>query len=112
MNANAIDRWIKILASAAILTLAAGCGGAKPDALQDAPSEVAALYKAECLSCHGSDLQGKVGPKTNLEKVGARMNVSEIVIQIEQGEALMPAFADQLTKEEIQGLAEWLSGKK
>lgn len=97
------------------MALAAGCGGggvSKTDALQDAPSEVAALYKAECLSCHGNDLQGRVGPNTNLEKVGSRMSVDEIAAQIEQGEGVMPAFADQLTKEQIQGLADWLSGKK
>lgn len=110
---------IKIIGTAALLAFAAGCGGggsggggSKTNALQDAPAEVAALYKAECLSCHGTDLQGRVGPKTNLEKVGSRMSVDEIVAQIEQGEGVMQGFADQLTKEEIQGLADWLSGKK
>lgn len=120
MKATASGRFqahlIKIIGTAALLALAAGCGGggggSKTDALQDAPAEVAALYKAECLSCHGNDLQGRVGPKTNLEKVGSRLSVDEIVTQIEQGEGVMQGFADQLTKEEIQGLADWLSGKK
>jgi cytochrome c551 len=117
MKATAIDRihshLIKIIGTIMLLAIAAGCGGgSETDALQDAPPEVASLYKAECLSCHGSDLQGRVGPNTNLEKVGSRMSVSEIVTQIEQGESVMQGFADQLTKEEIQSLADWLSGKK
>ncbi|MCR2806116.1 c-type cytochrome [Paenibacillus soyae] len=108
---------IKGLGAAVLLTALAGCGGsgdAKPagNALQDAPAEVASLYKANCVSCHGTDLQGKIGEKTNLQKVGERMTAAEIITQIEQGSGVMQGFSDKLTEAEISSLANWLAGKK
>ena len=86
-------------------------GGKKPEHM-DAPGKTATVYKANCVSCHGSDLQGRVGPNTNLQKVGARMSEEEIVQQIEQGEGSMQPFKGKLTDEEIAGLAAWLAGKQ
>ena len=115
--------WIGIngIAAAVLLAVLAGCGGGgsgdgRPaDAgnyFQDAPAGVASLYKANCVNCHGSDLQGRVGANTNLQKVGSRMDASEIVNQIEQGKGVMPGFSDSLTEEEITALADWLAEKR
>lgn len=112
MLLNRLYIALKWLAAAALLAVAAGCGGGKGELLQDAPAEIAALYKARCLNCHGSELQGRVGANTNLQRVGSRMSAAEIAAQIEHGEGVMPGFADSLTKGEIQGLADWLAGKQ
>ncbi|HTG71111.1 MAG TPA: cytochrome c [Candidatus Udaeobacter sp.] len=106
---------ITLIASAGLLVALAGCGGdsaAERSIALDGPAEVVSVYKANCVSCHGTGLQGRVGPATNLQKVGARMSASDITQQIEQGESSMPAFKDRLTTEEIAGLAEWLASKK
>lgn len=106
------------LAAAVLLTLAAGCGvgdkghSAKQAPLEDAPTEIAELYKARCINCHGSELQGRVGVHTNLQQVGSRMSAEEITMQIQYGKGVMPGFASTLTQDEIQGLAEWLAGKQ
>lgn len=106
---------ITLIASAGLLFALTGCGGGsaeeKSSAL-DGPAEAVTVYKANCVSCHGTGLQGRVGPATNLQKVGSRMNAPDITLQIEQGEGSMPAFKDRLTSEEIAGLAEWLASKK
>lgn len=104
---------MKLAAAAGVVLALAGCGGGSTggDAL-NGPTEVVAVYKANCVSCHGSELQGRVGPNTNLQKVGARMSNSDIIRQIEQGEGSMPDFKDRLSAEEIAGLAKWLAGKK
>lgn len=106
----------KSIAAASVLLLAlTACGGGVNQggaALQNAPAETAQVYKANCVSCHGSELQGRMGPSTNLQQVGARMSAADIVRQIEEGEGSMPSFKERLTQEEITGLAEWLSGRK
>lgn len=105
-----------IVAAAATTALLSGCGsgngGASP--LNDAPAGVAAVYKASCIQCHGTELQGKVGPVTNLQQVGSRMDADEIAKQIRNGseDGLMQPFGDKLSEEEIKGLAEWLARQK
>lgn len=104
-----------LLALAATL---AACGGnptggsPKGEHLKDAPSDIATVYKARCLNCHGNDLQGRVGANTNLQQVGSRMSYEDITAQIKQGEGLMPGFADTLSEKEIDGLADWLASKQ
>lgn len=112
-------RSASMLTFAAAAAVTVGCGGSgvggtQSKALQDAPAGVAAVYRANCISCHGSELQGRVGPQTNLTQVGARMSAEEIAGRIRDGEAEggMPAFGEKLTAEEIEGLSDWLSGKK
>ncbi|MFD1956439.1 c-type cytochrome [Paenibacillus thailandensis] len=101
-----------LLLVAAVLT---ACGGESKEASaphMDAPPDTAAVYAANCVSCHGSDLQGRMGPGTNLQQVGSRMNEQEIADQIANGSKRMPAQKDRLSEEEIAGLAAWLAQKK
>ncbi|MFC5651893.1 c-type cytochrome [Paenibacillus solisilvae] len=76
------------------------------------PSETIHVYKANCISCHGSDLQGKMGPSTDLTQVGSRLSKEQITNQIHNGGELMPAFKGKLTAQQIKELAQWLSAKK
>lgn len=105
-----------IIAAAMLAVLLAACGnnGSKPSsaAHMDAPEKTGAVYKANCVSCHGSDLQGRMGAQTNLQQVGARMSEPEIAEQIKHGGRSMPSFEDRLTDEQINALAAWLAGKK
>ncbi len=90
-----------------------GCGGkAAGGAELDGPAAVTALYKARCINCHGNELQGKIGAKTNLQKVGERLSPEDIVERIEQGGDTMPPFKEKLSAEEIAGLAAWLAQQK
>ncbi|BBH21889.1 hypothetical protein Back11_32340 [Paenibacillus baekrokdamisoli] len=78
----------------------------------DGPAETVSLYKARCIACHGNDLQGKMGPSTNLQHVGKQLSLELITKQIHDGGAVMPAFATKLTPSQIKQLAEWLASKK
>jgi cytochrome c551 len=102
-----------------LLAILAGCGGPMQGsktskALSDAPPETAALFQSRCLSCHGSELQGRVGEKTNLQRIGAKLAAADIASRIRDGseDGMMPAFGKQLSEEEIEGLAGWLAGKQ
>ena len=109
---------IKLGVAAVLLVSLAACGGGSGGKkitgkyLLDASVEVSTVYKTSCLSCHGTDLQGRIGPATNLQEVGARLSKEQIVKQIEEGGEGMQPFKDTLTAEEIDGLATWLAGKK
>lgn len=88
--------------------------GAPTSIVEDIPLNVAAaeeVYSRNCLSCHGDQLQGGVGPE--LATVGDRMSQEEIAGAIMNGVgAMMPAFKDALTTEEISHLSKWLSDMK
>jgi len=88
-------------------TNAGGTGGD----VQTADAE--AIYKQNCVSCHGTDLKGVMGGKTNLTQVGARLSRDEIAQTINNGRSSgMPAFQNRLSEEEVAALADWLSTKK
>ncbi|RUT28062.1 cytochrome c [Paenibacillus zeisoli] len=69
-----------------------------------------ATVKANCISCHGDQLEGKVGP--SLQKVGAQLTNEQIFTTITKGKDAMPSFKDKLKPEEIANVAEWLAAKK
>jgi len=101
-----------ILFSLFALAIAAGCqanrgGSGEPDALADPNNqEAVSIYRQHCISCHASDLGGRVGP--GLTDVGASMTPEQIAGKIAAGGRGMPAFSNRLTEEEINLLAEWL----
>ncbi|TDF97235.1 c-type cytochrome [Paenibacillus piri] len=118
---------VTLLAAALLAAALSGCGTSKPnagepfggksnggqtDVLASAPEQVQSLYKNNCLSCHGSGLEGKVGPKTNLQKVGGQMTREQITKQVTGGGNGMPGFGGKLKPEEIDALAGWLAEKK
>ena len=71
-----------------------------------------AIYKANCVSCHGADLEGKLGPNSSLQKVGAKKSKDQIAAQIKNGGGGMPGFQGKLKDAEITALADWLATKK
>ncbi|CAI6069292.1 c-type cytochrome [Cohnella sp. JJ-181] len=83
----------------------AGEGAATVDA-----EAATAIYKANCISCHGDQLQGGMGPA--LTQVGAEMSQDDIHKQIANGGGGMPAFKGRLSDEEINTVAVWLASKK
>lgn len=68
------------------------------------------MYKSNCASCHGDQMQGGVGP--NLQKVGGSLSTTQIYNQIIKGGGVMPPFKGKLTDEQIVNLTSWLSTKK
>lgn len=68
------------------------------------------VYKANCLACHGDQLQGIVGP--NLQKIGSRLSKEQILKQITEGGSDMPSFGGALKKDEVEALAAWLAARK
>jgi cytochrome c551 len=76
----------------------------------DTSTAAAALFKQNCITCHGVELQGGFGP--NLQKVGSLLTKEQITKQIHDGGGDMPPFGTRLKTEEIQIIAAWLSAKK
>lgn len=80
-----------------------------PEVVLDA-STAEVLVKANCISCHGDQLQGGVGP--NLQAIGSIMSPEEIYTLVSKGKGIMPGFKDTLAEEEIANVAQWLALKK
>lgn len=92
-----------------------GCGGQKilthdqvkyPKAVK--------LYENGCITCHGDNLQGGIGP--NLQHVGAKLSTAQIGHIITHGSGPMPAYALPgdaiLTQAQIQSITQWLATQK
>lgn len=73
-------------------------------------SDAEIMYKKKCLSCHGTELQGRAGP--SLQNVGSKLNEEEIVDIVTYGRKGMPKFGKTISKEEIQSISKWLSELK
>lgn len=69
-----------------------------------------ATYDANCLSCHGENLQGKVGP--SLTAVGSRYSKDEILNIIQNGKGQMPGNILRGDTEKEENVAKWLADMK
>ena len=89
---------MRALVPALLLTLAASAAMAEPDA----PT----LYQRHCADCHGADRLGGQGPALLPDNLGRlRPAQAEQVIAAGRPATQMPAFAGQLTADEIKALA-------
>jgi len=75
---------------------------------EQATTDPEKIYEQNCLSCHGSDLSGQVGP--SLETIGDKLSEDEIADIIKNGKGSMPA--QQLGDEQVSAITSWLSEKK
>lgn len=99
--------WI----AAAVIFLLAACGlqGGQQGGKSTANASPETLYKNNCASCHGQNLEGNAGP--SLEKIGQRAGKEDIERIIQNGKGQMPAQR-QLSDEQRSRLAAWLAEKK
>lgn len=75
----------------------------------DTTASAEEIYKDNCASCHGDDLEGE-GDSPSLESVGDDMSEDEILEQIENGGDGMPGGL--IEGEEADQVAKWLSDQK
>ncbi len=106
--------WRSVVAGAAAVALAAGCGGdgEQDDAQQgDARAgRIVFLETAEptCGSCHTLEeagTTGTIGP--SLDEV--EPTFEEVVAAVRAGPQVMPAYEDQLSDEQIDNVAAFVS---
>ncbi|WP_239587083.1 cytochrome c551 [Bacillus ectoiniformans] len=104
----------------------AACGGdeeaapeeekepATEETTEEAPAETAdasagqEVYNKSCMSCHGGNLEGGMGPA--LDKIGADKSKDDILGVIKNGQGQMPPNVVQ--GEDAEAVAEWLAAKK
>ena len=81
-----------------------------PDQVIDAQAAETLLVEQSCISCHGDQLEGGMGPA--LANIGATKTKEQIYRTILNGRNQMPAYEDVLTEEEIINISLWLAEKK
>ncbi|WP_019535253.1 c-type cytochrome [Paenibacillus ginsengihumi] len=104
-----MNGWVRFWIGACMVGALTGCGGGGQSEGMASHQELAlpAVYRQNCMSCHGNELQGKVGP--SLQTVGSRMSEEEIIQVIRDGKGGMPAYGKRLSEEEISSVASWLA---
>lgn len=76
----------------------------------EAGENVQTLLKNNCMSCHGNDLEGRVGP--SLLEVGSHFTEEELYSIVADGTGVMPGFKSRLDEQEINALVTWLADQK
>jgi len=66
------------------------------------------LYEDNCSSCHGSSLEGGVGPRLDAGSESAEETDSRLTARIHDGKRAMPAFGGSMTDEQIELIVEFL----
>lgn len=66
------------------------------------------IFKQNCATCHGQNLEGYVGP--NLQKIGSKLNEKQILEVIKNGRGQMPGGL--VSEDQAKTLAAWLAAKK
>jgi mono/diheme cytochrome c family protein len=106
---------VPFLALTLVLAFAlVGCGGDDETTTTAAPAtettaaaggdiDAAAIFAANCATCHGAGGEGGVGPDLRGED-----NTDRIVTQVTNGGGAMPAFGDKLSGDEISALADYV----
>ncbi|WP_226655375.1 c-type cytochrome [Pseudalkalibacillus hwajinpoensis] len=122
--------WIGILFAAVLLFSLVACGGGNSESESnnegssnstsnesteessgDYDAKAAeATYQTNCLSCHGENLQGKVGPQ--ISDIGSRLSKDEILTVIQNGKGQMPGNILRGDTEKEENLASWLADMK
>ncbi|MEK8131999.1 cytochrome c [Paenibacillus filicis] len=109
--------WMLVVGAVSLALALAGCGSkgagggeGQGQGTAAGTTNAQALYKSNCLACHGDQLQGGMGPK--LQKVGAKLSAEQITAKVQNGGGGMPAYTSKLKPEEIQALAAWLAENK
>lgn len=78
----------------------------------DDPAFTEVMTEAQCLSCHGLQLEG-AGTTPALRGIGDILSKEELVDIITNGKGeMMPSFKETLTTEQIDQVATWLSAQK
>ena len=77
----------------------------------EGPEDAVAVFKQRCMQCHGTELQGMMGPESNLQKIGAQLTKEQIISVIHNGGKRMPAI-NGISDEEADKVADWLSTLK
>ena len=102
-----------------LLLIASACGGnsmagskEKSESLKG-PEDAVAVYKQTCMQCHGAELEGRMGPETNLQKIGARLTREDILDTIHNGgpRGGMPAIKT-IEEADAEKVAAWLATLK
>jgi cytochrome c551 len=121
MEGSMLKRNLALISLLSMAALLGACGQAgdgsgasgasdssTPTLVDSAGPPVDALFKKNCVICHGNNLEGRAGPQTNLQKIGATWTKEQIVGQITNGGKAMPSFKSRLSESDINAIADWL----
>lgn len=78
-------------------------GGAKTETASATKPED--IYKSTCITCHGDQYQGVVGP--SLKGVGSKLSKDQIKTIITKGRGNMPP--NLVSEDKADAMAEWVS---
>lgn len=107
-----------LLGTSLVMGLAA-CGGGSNTSKNDnkgngtetaAAGDAQKIYNQHCSSCHGNNLEGKVGPK--ISDVGSRYSKEQILDILKNGKGNGAMPKGLISGDDADKVATWLAAKK
>ncbi|WP_338754823.1 cytochrome c551 [Bacillus sp. FJAT-52991] len=104
---------LALLLGSSMALAACGGGDEKAEPEKETGKETASadgeqVYKQSCMSCHGENLEGSVGPA--LDKIGSKLSEEDILNVIKNGQGGMPP--NVVEGADAEAVANWLASKK
>ena len=110
MSARVVRRFRVVAVIAALLAtsgvVAAACGGGGSTTVSQ-PTTGPAIYKAYCLTCHGTKGQGFVGPALAGVVATKYPNIEDQIALVTNGKGTMPGWGGRLTPAQIRTVVEF-----
>ncbi|MFA5886019.1 MAG: cytochrome c [Acidimicrobiia bacterium] len=105
-----VTRRFRALAAIGALVATSGiavaaCGGGGSEASR--PTTGPEIYKAYCLTCHGAQGQGFVGPQLAGVMEAKYPDIDDQIALVANGKGTMPGWGDRLTAAEIRKVVEF-----
>lgn len=104
-------KLLALLMGTSLVMGLAACGGGSDKGTSDnaAGGDAQKIYSQKCSSCHGENLEGKVGPK--LDTIGKSLDKQQILDVIKNGK---PGGMPQglVSGDDADKVATWLASKK
>jgi mono/diheme cytochrome c family protein len=97
-------RLIPVVALLVSALFVAGCGSGNGASRPRTGKEI---YRAYCLTCHGADGQGGVGPPLAGVVAQKYPNIEDQIAVVETGRRNMPSFRGTLTPREFRKVVEY-----
>lgn len=112
MRVASVTAWIVTMVAVAVLAFAIRLPRAVATAAEGDVDAGERVFDANCAMCHGTDASGMMGMHPSLRGAVERLSLEGVQVTVRNGRNTtppMPAFADRLTKDQLDDVVAYIA---